>query len=387
MNLLIKIYILFSVVLLLFEVGFLVSKTIDSKHLAQRNARFINRLRDEVALRRKTNAFSQRFSQELPHLLTKTKHLVMLQSELEKAPEVADWFRVAVFAQMDTYRKKSDPEQAFYAYVLSCFDYTKAPIPPKVTNQLLTFLDSPSLYTFSNTMQVFYRLGEVHLLLMAIDKADERGRFYHRKLLTDGILSAKANQMELTRELQKRFFHYTPHTQMCLLDVFRMGQGDASALCLTVLNDTTLDKEVRYCAMRYFSKHPSMASREIFLRILNEETAEWVEQMLAIQALGHYHDAETRWTIQRKITSYHWYVRTNAVEYLCRQGLNRNEIVEILQMQDQYASEALLYQYRDDHELTQFIIRTMQAITEKAHDMEGEGGACYGYGVVLSSNF
>ncbi len=246
MNLLIKIYILLSVALLLFELGFLVIKNGRTKHLYPRNAQFENTLRDEIVLRRKTNAFSSKFSRRLPHLLTKTKHLVTLQSELEKHPDVADWFRAVVFAQIDNYRKKSDYEKAFYSYVISCFDYTKEPIPLEIANQLLTFLDSMSLYTFANTMNVFYRSGEVHLLLMAIDKADERGRFYHRKLLTDGILSAKVNPVELTRELRNRFYRYTPHTQACLLDVLRMGQGDASALCLTVLNDTARTNAVEY---------------------------------------------------------------------------------------------------------------------------------------------
>ena len=375
MSVLIKIYILFSIALLVFEVGFLAINTRNHKQFVQQNTRFANKLRDEIALRRKTNAFSPKFYRELPHLLTKTKHLVALQTELEKDSEVADWFRVAVFSQMDTYCKKPACEQAFYAYVLSCFDYTKTPIPPEIANRLLALLDSPSLYTFSNTMQVFYQSGEVRWLLLAIDKADKRGKFYHRKLLTDGILSAKVNQTELTRELEQRFYQYTPHTQMCLLDMFRMGQGDASALCLRVLNDTTLDEEVRYCAMRYFGKYPSMASREIFLRILNKDDAEWVAQMLAIQGLRHYHDAETRRAIQQKVTSCHWYVRTNAVEYLHEQALNRKEIVEILQMQDQYASEALLYQYRDDHEMTQFMIDTMQAMEKTVGNMAGEGVA------------
>ena len=375
MSLLTKIYILFSVALLLFEVGFLAIKHRNHKQFVRQNTRFANELRDEIALRRKTNAFSLKFSRKLPHLLMKTKHLVALQTELENDSEVADWFRVAVFSQIDTYCKKPDCEQAFYAYVLSCFDYTKTPIPPEIANRLLALLDSTSVYTFSNTMQVFYRSGEVRWLLMAIDKADERGKFYHRKLLTDGILSAKVDQIELTREVEQRFYQYTPHTQLCLLDVFRMGQGDATALCLRVLNDTTLDEEVRYCAMRYFGKYPSMASREIFLRILSEESAEWVAQMLAIQGLRHYHDAETRRAIQQKVTSCHWYVRKNAVEYLHEQALNPKEIVEILQMQDQYASEALLYQYRDDHEMTQFIIGTIQAVAKTVDNMEGEGVA------------
>ncbi len=366
MNLFIKIYIFLCVALLLFDLGFLVVKNLTINAFYSRNSKLENRIRDEIALRRKTNSFSPNFSQELPHLLAKTKNLITLQSALEKEPNAAGWFRAAVLDQINSYRKKSDYEQAFYTYVVSCFDYTDEPIPPDFAAQFMTFLDSKSLYTFSNTMNALYRFGQVNLILLAIDKADKRGKFYHKKLLTDGILASHVNQDELTAKLVERFYQYSPHIQESLLDIFRMGHGDAADLCLDLMNNSDLDDQVRYSAMRYFSKHPNEPSRDFFLRILKDEDAAWVEQMLAIQALRRYRDADIYQTIKSKATSRHWYVRTNAVEYLHRQGISREEITDILRAQDRYTSEALLYQYRDDHETTTFMIRTIQAIAQKS---------------------
>ena len=227
------------------------------------------------------------------------------------------------------------------------------------------FLDSKSLYTFSNTMNVLYRIGQVNLMVMAIDKADERGKFYHKKLLLDGILASNIDLEALTQKLVERFHQYSPHMQDCILDVFRMGKGDASELCMQLIHDTDTDDQVRYSAMRYFIKHPTAQSREFFLHLLENESTVWIEQMLAIQGLSRYDDNEVYHAIKRKATSYHWHVRTNAVEYLHRQGISREELAEILRTQDKYASEALLYQYRDDHEMTLFIIQTIQAIAQE----------------------
>lgn len=365
MNLFIKIYILLCVALVLFDLSFLAVKNFKSYEFCPRNPRLEQRIRAEIALRRETGAFSPNFTAELSRMLTRTKNLITLQSELEKAPDAADWFRTIIFERIDVYQQKSDYEQAFYTYVISCFDYTDEPLPRRFANSFLTFLDSKSLYTFSNTMNAIYRFGQMNLILLAIDKANERGRFYHKKLLTDGLLASRVDQAELTAELLQRFHQYSPHIQECLLDFFRMGQGDASSLCMELMLCRDYDEQLRCCAMRYFSRHPSESSRRYFLEILRDEGSAWVEQMLAIQALGCYRDSEVYQAVKGKATSRHWYVRTNALEYLHKQRISREEITEILQTRDKYASEALLYQYRDDHEMTMFILQTIQKLEQE----------------------
>ena len=370
MNLFIKIYILLCVALILFDLAFLAVKNAKNNEFYPRNSRLEQRIRSEIKLRRETGAFSPDFTADLSRMLTKTKNLITLQSELENAPDTVDWFRTMIFEQIDVYQQKSDYEQAFYTYVISCFDYTDEPLPRSFANQFLTFLDSKSLYTFSNAMNAIYRFGQMNLILLAIDKADERGRFYHKKLLTDGLLSSKVDQADLSAELVERFHQYSPHMQECLLDIFRMGAGNASDLCMELMTNNESDEQLRYSAMRYFTKHPNAPSRKYFLEILGNENALWVEQMLAIQSLGCYRDSEVYQAIKSKATSRHWYVRTNSLEYLHKQEISREEIAEILQTQDKYASEALLYQYRDDHDMTMFMIRTIQEITQKHTDQE-----------------
>ena len=368
MNLFIKIYILLCVALVLFDLAFLAVKNIRNLEFYPRNSLLEQRIRREILLRHETGSFSSGFVGDLSRMLSRTKNLITLQSELEKDPEAANWFRPIIFDKISVYQQKSDYEQAFYTYVVSCFDYTDEPLPHEFVSRFLAFLDSKSLYTFSNSMNAIYRFGQMNLILLAIDKADERGRFYHKKLLTDGLLASKVDQAELTTELTKRFSRYSTHMQECLLDVFRMGRCDTSELCMELMTSPNCDEQLRYSAMRYFSKHPTTASREYFLTILQDQKAAWVEHMLAIQSLSCYQDSEVYQMIRSKATSRHWYVRTNALEYLHRQGISREEIYEILQTQDRYASEALLYQYRDDHEMTMFIIRSIQKLIQEQQE-------------------
>ena len=372
MNLFIKIYIILCVALIVFDLAFLAIKNIRNFEFYPRNKKLEKRIRDEIVLHREFGSFSPNFLRDMNRLLSKTQNLITLHSELERAPYAKEWFRPVVLAQIDSYMKKSDYEQAFYTYVVSTFDYSAEPIPPNFADQFITFLDSSSLYTFSNTMNALYAFGQVNLLLLGIEKVNERGKFYHKKLLTDGILASKVDQVELTKRLVERFFCYSPHVQDCLLDIFRMGKGDAAILCKSLMTNSEISEQVRYSAMRYFIKHPDNYSRSFFVYRLKDENAPWVEQMLSIQAMGAYSDDEAYQLVKSKATSRHWYVRTNAVEYLHRNGISCEEIAEILQTQDRYAGEALLYQYRDDHEMTLFIIRTIQEIAAQAENRKNE---------------
>ena len=372
MNLFIKIYILLCVALIAFDLAFLAVKNIRNYEFYPRNKKLEKRIRDEIVLRREFGSFSPNFLRDMNRLLSKTQNLITLHSELERAPYAKEWFRPVVLAQIDSYIEKSDYEQAFYTYMVSIFDYSEEQITPNFANQFITFLDSNSLYTFSNTMNALYRFGQVNLILLGIDKVNDRGKFYHKKLLTDGILASKVDQIELTKHLVERFFRYSPHVQDCLLDIFRMGKGDAFALCMSLMTNTEITEQVRYSAMRYFIKHPDDLSRSFFVNKLKDANIPWVEQMLSIQAMGVYDDKEAYQLIKSKATSSHWYVRTNAVEYLHHHGISREEIAEILQTQDRYAGEALLYQYRNDHEMTLYIIRTIQEIAAQTENRLNE---------------
>jgi HEAT repeat protein len=72
------------------------------------------------------------------------------------------------------------------------------------------------------------------------------------------------------------------------------------------------------------------------MEVLGKEDVIWVEQMLAIQGLSSYSDAEVIAKIKGMITSSNWYVRTNAAEYLKNNGLDKASVKEIVALNDRY---------------------------------------------------
>lgn len=366
MNIIIEIYLIVCVLLLLFDILFLVMKNYRNREFYPKNTDLAERVRGEIQNRRQAGAFTQGFEEELGKQLGKIRNLITLVDVLEADPDAASWFRPVLFAQIEEYQKKSDYEQAYYAYVISRFDYERAPVPPEFAAKFMAFLDSKSLYTFANAMDALYRFGKTNLLLAALDKVDERQGFYHQKLLVDGLLASRADFQELNPALVRAFDQYTPFMQECLLNFFRMSGCDVSDLCLRLIrNGDGTDMEVRYGAMRYFTKYPSAQSQTLFRNILEKQESSWMDQMLAIQGLENSEDAAAKEAVLKKVTSPNWYVRTKAVACLHHWGLTKEQIFDILYLRDKYADNALLYQYRNEKELSHYIIDTIELLRQQ----------------------
>lgn len=362
MTIIMKIYILLCSALLLFDICFLVVKNRRNLVAYRTNEKLDRKIREEMEVFRENGRFSPDFPAQLHGELTKTRNLLTLENLLEQQPQARAWFRTFFFGAMKEYAAKDDYEQAYYTYCLSLFDYRAEKPSAEFVDSLLNFLDTKSLYTFSNTMNCLYAIGLTQPLLRALEKIDQRQGFYHKKLLVDGLLTVQQEGDELDRSLTAGFGSYSPWMQDCLLDYFRLKGTNASELCLNIISGDRADTQVGYSAMRYFAKYPSPESRVCFLSFLADDSASWVRQMLAIQALGRYEDAEVRGAIFKKVTNANWYIRVNAVHYLGEKGLSRDEVFNLLYLRDRYANDSLLYQFRGDREMTRYIVDTIQLL-------------------------
>lgn len=362
MTIIIKIYILLCSALLLFDIGFLIVKNFRNLAAYRVNKNLKKQILLEIDLKKQTGEFSADFPGKLEAKLDRTANLLTLETVMEEKPETREWFRQQIFSRMKGYAGKDDYEQAYYTYILSLFDYQSEKMPGDTVDGLLDFLDSKSLYTFANTMNCLYAIAMTQPLMRAMEKIDSRQGFYHKKLLVDGLLTVRQEDGSFDEALKAAFTGYSPWLQDCLLDYFRLKGVDAAALCLQVLSGEQADTQVGYTAMRYFAKYPAPEARTGFLKILEDENASWIRQLLAIQALGCYADADVRAAVFTKVTSRNWHIRVNAVQYLSSRGLSREDVFDILYLRDRYTDEVLLYQYRGDKEMTRYIVDTIQLL-------------------------
>lgn len=360
MNMIVLIYLVVCVVLLIFDLLFLAVKSMRNHQFYPKMEKFEQQVAEEIHHRKTSGIFSDNFKDGLIDRLCKTKYLISLQNVLEQHPENGTYFKPYIYACLDEYKKKSDYEQAYYAYVVSKLGYDKEAVPKDFVADFWSFLDSKSVYTFFNTINAVYEFGDMNLLLSAVDKINERAGFYHKKLFVDGLLQARVDKEEFSRRLIERFEGYHDFTQGCILDYFRFAGVDVADFCMKLMKEKGENDELRYAACRYFIKYPCAASREYFMGILKKQEAVWVEEMLAVQGLSSYKEPEVRALIKEKITSRNWYVRINTADYLRRYGLEKSELAEIIALKDRYTNEILLYQYRSDEEMSAFIAEMIE---------------------------
>ena len=161
-------------------------------------------------------------------------------------------------------------------------DYETQHIDIGFAEKFAKFLDSKSLYTFTNTVGAMYRFGDVNLMMFTIDKIDQRGQFYHKKLFVDGLSTFAGDFHELSQKIMEKFPAYGPIMQENIIDCFRLTNVNVSSLCIGLLKDDSTAQQVKYSAMRYLGKFPNQDSKEIFLGIVDDENALWIETSLAM---------------------------------------------------------------------------------------------------------
>lgn len=375
MNIIIEIYIFICIMLLLFDVVFLVVKNTKNKRFFPQKDKIKDKIQDELNRYDPKIGLSSSLKSFLLTNLDKTKNLIILQNELhtltDHKAEIEAEIWPYILSKVSVYLKKSEYEQAYYAYVVSNFDDLDVKWDERFFSIFITFLDSKSLYVFSNAMNAIYKFADPYLMSISIQKVNERNGFYHSKLFVDGLLDYKGDQELLQNLILEKFYDYSSMTQESILNYFRLQGAKVEEFCLQLLKKREVHPEVYYGALRYFAKYPCPESKDICLDLLQNSETFWVEQLLAIQALKSYGDPLVKQVIRGRVTSCHWHVRLNAINYLHHHSLSKDEIFQILSLSDKYTNEALLYYYREEFPMVTYISEVLQSREEKQNQTKG----------------
>lgn len=355
--------------MLLFNIAFLLVKNARIKGIEVGHKKLRERIITEINNYNPMLGLSESSKKFLTQDIAQTKNMVVLISQLEMTSvnieQIKSEIRPYILSHIKAYQKKSEYEQAYYAHIVSIFDYKKEKLTESFYSSFSLFLNSKSLYVLSNAVNAAYRFADPYYMSVVIQKLDERGGFFQGNLFVDGLLQFQGDINILHNLIIDKFYQYTSLMQVNLLQYFRLKGTQVNNLCLDILKNKTLEDGVLYEAMRYFAKYPHDEAKRMFIMILEDEDSFWVEQMLAIQGLNCYDESLVKKIIKDKITNENWYVRINAVSYLYNHSLSLEEICEILCMKDRYTNDALLYLYREDEKTSEYIMGVIEKLDEE----------------------
>lgn len=320
--------------------------------LARRSAELHRQITDEIGRIADGCGVSDTHLRWLGKKLRAVRHLMAFDQTLEELlhsqPDAVWRYLEAVrpvFTRLTAENHYRDAVQmAYFAYVIGKYRILSGTPAPPVVTCMMQLLEEPSLYCRENALQALYSTGDCGIVLQALRRVDESGRFHHAKLLTDGLLGFAGAHDQLMALLWQQFDGFSRTMQAVILDYIRFCGGRMPDAMLTLLADAGRDDELRFSCIRYFGKYPDSRAYPLLLSFVEHTHAQrWEYAAIAATALAAYPDARTVLALKRALGDANWYIRFNAAQSLERFGLTYLELADVMDSGDRYAREILQY--------------------------------------------
>lgn len=242
------------------------------------------------------------------------------------------------------YQKRDNLQAAYFAYFLSRYKKRTRMVIDSVQEIIVGYMEKDSLYCRVNALQALYSFGSIDSIVKAIAIQDASGAFLHEKILTEGLLSYKGDHDRLIHRLWEEMERFSDRTKLSILNYIRFKTGDYCEEMLAIMTDESIDKELRFSAIRYFGRYPYEAARQTLLDFASDRNPEnWEYAAISATALARYPGDDVIEVLTAAMHSSNWYIRYNAAESLEAHGLRYGDLIDIVGGKDRYAREMIMY--------------------------------------------
>lgn len=239
---------------------------------------------------------------------------------------------------LNTYNKKSIIEKTYFVYVLSKF-----PGIYDNNNQIINFLInnsySNSLYLSENCLKALYKISNPIYIVKAFKKMNYKNCKHHYKLLSDGLLTYQGDKNKLCSLLLDNYKNFNSNYRLAIINYFNRIDIDLTRELFNILLNEK-DKEVKIALIRYFRNHKYDFAKKELIKLTKDD---FEYAVASIQSLKYYDGIDVIKTLKNSLTNSNWYVRNRAAEVLVFK-LPKNEVIELLKIDDKYAKDAITYQ-------------------------------------------
>ena len=270
--------------------------------------------------------------------------------EKDLANDIFERYLRAVSPEMigltTTYRKKDNILHAFYVFVLKKYRFPSFHCTNELVANLKDLIEVGDSTCAEGVLLAAYTIGDPTRVLEFLELIDASEKFVHPKIISDGILSYKADKHTLHTCLLSNLSRFSPTMQVNLLNYIRFIDGGYCAELLKVLEDESVNDEVRFCCIRYFGRYHYEPAYEILANFAENADSRRMEYaVVSLMALRNYPCDRTIQILSRHIHHPNWYIRYNATESMETLGIEYQDLVDIFDGLDRYAREMLQYQF------------------------------------------
>lgn len=353
-EIMIYVYLAICVGMILFNIVSAVLSRSRDKRISKMNKRFNEQILNELAYLEQSGNIHDSHKKYLSKKLKRIGHMrsfdIMLEGEYTENPVLVQKYLHSlngVFVSLTiSYCKKEAMEAAFFPYIIKKYRILQGHSFDSMTDMLYSLLIEPSIYCRENAMQAIYTTGDADCVLKALKIVDNPHRFYHDKLITDGLMHFDGSFFKLNTALWEAFEDFSVQMQLALLNYFRFSPGDHCERILKLMTDKNRDDEIRFACIRYFGKYRFDEAYPYLLEYAEcRNDARWEYCAIASSALSTYPCQQTIERLKANLYHCNWYIRFNSSQALEKMGLTYMDLIDIVEGNDRYASEILRYRF------------------------------------------
>ena len=285
--------------------------------------------------------------------LKKINHMMAFDETLEKLYEqmpreveryISDISSVFVYLTFK-YSEKDKIQAAYFPYIIKKYNVFKGVRVDVVVNLLTELVKNTNLYCRENALQALYSIGDADSVINALKILDKRGNFHHTKMIADGLLSYSGDRQVFDEKLWENYSKFSDALKIAVLDYFRFSSGNHAEKMLGIMENEKEDRELRFSAIRYFAKYRYEPALPCLYDFAGTESYSWEYKAIAATALGNYPSLQTEEMLKDLLCDKNWYVRYNASGSLEMLGVSYEQMIDIFEGHDRYASEMLRYRF------------------------------------------
>ncbi len=268
----------------------------------------------------------------------------------DRAKDIFERYLRAVSHEMidltSTYCKKNTTLHAFYVFVLKKYRFTFYHCTSELIANLKDLIEYGDSSCAEGVMLAVYTMDNPDRVIEFLELVDSSEKFVHPKIISDGILSYTADKRPLNSRIISHLERFSPEMQVNLLNYLRFTDNSYCAEILKILENESVNDEVRFCCIRYFGKYhydPAYDLIADFAEFADDRRVEYA--VVSLMALRNYPCERTLKILSRHIHHPNWYIRYNATESMKMLGIEYQDLVDVFDGRDRYAREMLQYKF------------------------------------------
>lgn len=210
----------------------------------------------------------------------------------------------------------------------------------KIQNFLMECLNDKSIYVRYNALNAIANIGKRDNFIEALIYMSKNRIYINDKVFIE-IIDKFKNSYEMNRDLARVLNELNTKMQCLIINSFSKNKIDFLNKTLLMKLKDESNREVRISIIKYFEKNHCNEAYDKLIELLSSKW--WEERAMAAKSLSKYYSFEVENSLKKSLKDKNWYVRLNSASSILDNNCNEKIIREVLDSEDIYAKEILLY--------------------------------------------